>query len=215
MQSRALVSLIVPLAFISFPTFVHAQFQQPTKEELQMTDDPKAPGAAAVYLFIRQTTDDELHFKTYYARIKVLEEKGKELATVEIPYERGSFKITDIKGRTIHPDGTVIPLSGKPEDLLVARVVVKNGEREQVDQEVFNLPGVEVGSILEYTYQIHYDDKWVSSPNWEMQKPYFIHQAHYSFKPLPMRPFPPSRKIRECSASTEFPRPPSSPSHSV
>ena len=103
-----------PLLFISFPTFV-AQFQQPTDEELQMTADPKAPGAAAVYLFIRQTTDDELHFKTYYARIKVLEEKGKELATVEIPYERGNFKVTDIKGRTIHPDGTVIPLSGKPE----------------------------------------------------------------------------------------------------
>ena len=86
-------------------------------------------------------------------RIKVLTEKGKELATVELPYLKGNKKVTDIKGRTIHADGTIIPLNVKPEDLLVT----KSGEM-QFGQKVFTLPSVEVGSILEYSYDLRYDD---------------------------------------------------------
>jgi hypothetical protein len=178
MQFRALVSLVVPLALISIPNFVHAQFQEPTKEELHMTDDPKAPGAAAVYLYREETTDDALHFHSYYERIKVLTEKGKEQATIRIPYERGEFKVTDIKGRTIHSDGAVISLSAKPSDLMD----IKTNTR-QINQVVFTLPSVEVGSILEYRLQIRYDDNLVSSPSWEIQQPFFVHKAHYFFNP--------------------------------
>jgi hypothetical protein len=169
---------------LASPALLHAQFQQPTDEELKMTADPKAPGAAAVYLNVEETTDDQLHFKNFHARIKVLSEKGKELATVPVHYEHGAFKVTDIKARTIHSDGTVVPLTGKPEDLLVSKTIARNGDQQQVNRKVFTLPSVEVGSILEYSYQIHYDDKYVSSPFWEIQQPYFAHQAHYAFKPL-------------------------------
>jgi hypothetical protein len=144
-----------------------------------MTSDPKAPGAAAVYLNVEEVTNDPIHYQTFYARIKVLQEKGKQLATVEVPYMRGVRKVEAIKGRTIHPDGTIIPLAGKPEDLLI----VKKGEN-QIDKKVFNLPGVEVGSIIEYTYQLSYDDNHFSSPLWEIQRPYFVHKAHYSFIPF-------------------------------
>lgn len=156
-----------------------AQFQPPNPEELKMTTDPKAPGAAAVYLNVDEIANDPVHFQTFYARIKVLQEKGKELATVEVPYLYGNYKIEDIKGRTIHSDGTIIPLVGKPEDLLIS----KKGER-QVDRKVFTLPNVEVGSILEYRYQIRYDDHHYSSPSWEIQRPYFVHSARYSFIPF-------------------------------
>ena len=83
-----------------------------------MTADPKAPGADAVYLDVEEIANDPMHYQSYYARIKVLTEKGKELATVTIPYLKGNKKVADIKGRTIHADGTVIPLTVKPEDLL-------------------------------------------------------------------------------------------------
>ena len=174
------------LLAVASPALVHAQFQQPTAEELKMTADPKAPGAAAVFLNVEEVADDQLHYRSFYARIKVLTEKGTELATVEIPYEQGSFKVTDIKARTIHADGTVVPLTGKPEDLLIAKTTARNGELLQANEKVFNMPTVEVGSILEYSYQIHYGDEHVSSPFWQIQQPYFIHQAHYSFKPLAM-----------------------------
>ena len=160
------------------PVVVCAQFQQPTDEELKMTADPKAPGAPAVYLDFQEVTNDPQHYLSVYARIKVLTEKGKELATVEIPYLRGETKITEINGRTIHPDGTIVPLAVKPEDLMI----VKSGDL-QVQKRVFTLPSVEVGSILEYRFDVNYDDNIASSPLWEIQRSYFVHKAHYVFTP--------------------------------
>ncbi len=177
MRFRPLVLSSCLLAL--FPLTALSQFQEPTKDELQMTEDPKAPGAAAVYLNIAEITDDPLHYHSFYARAKVLQEKGKELATVTIPYQQGNFKVTDVKGRTIHSDGTVIPLTVKPEDLLSS----KEGEK-QFGRMVFTLPSVDVGSILEYRYQLRYDDNHYSSPSWELQRKYFVHSAHYAFKPF-------------------------------
>jgi len=148
-----------------------------------MTADPKAPGAAAVYLNVEQITNDPFHSMSSYARIKVLEEKGKELATVEVPYLYGKTQITDIQARTIHADGTVVPLVVKPEDLLIFKKATKDGDF-QVNRKVFNLPSVEVGSILEYFYSVRYDDRHASFPTWDIQKPYFVHKAHYSFTPF-------------------------------
>ena len=161
-----------------------------------MTDDPKAPGAAAVYLNVEETTNDDLHYQSVYVRIKVLQEKGKELATVELPYVKSdtrdfniagvygtnATRIDDLKVRTIHPDGTVIPLTVNPEDLLASKKAVANGEF-QINRKVFTLPSVDVGSILEYSYKVRFDDFVMSSPHWEIQKPYFVHKAHYEFTP--------------------------------
>jgi hypothetical protein len=178
-KSFFLRSAVLFLAAVS-PAVVYAQFQPPNPEELKMTSDPKAPGADAVYLDVEEIANDPMHYQSYYMRIKVLTEKGKELATVELPYLKGNKKVTDIKGRTIHADGTVIPLTVKPEDLTVA----KTGDM-QIGKKVFTLPSVEVGSILEYSYDLRYDDDEVSSPQWEIQRPYFVHKAHYSFTPFP------------------------------
>jgi transglutaminase-like putative cysteine protease len=176
---RVLVCFSALILSVAFPVLLHAQFQEPTKEELAMTEDPKAPGAAAVYLNLEEITDDPLHYHSFYARIKVLQEKGKELATVELPYQRGDFKVTDIHGRTIHADGTVIPLTGKPEDLLISK-----GADKTFGRKVFTLPSVEVGSILEYRYQLRYDDNHYSSPYWRMQKDYYVRKEHYVFTPF-------------------------------
>jgi hypothetical protein len=179
MRAKFLLSGAGFFALLLASSYAHAQFQQPTGDELKMTSDPKAPGAAAVYLNMEEIDDDPLHYQSFYARIKVLSEKGKELATVNLPYMYGDSKITDIKARTIHADGTVIPLEGKPEDLVSA----KNGDH-QISRKVFNLPKVEVGSILEYRYILRYDDNHFSSPMWEIQRPYFVHKAHYVFTPF-------------------------------
>ena len=177
MRSKSLLAYLCLSATLLAPRFLHAQFQEPTKEELQMTDDSKSPGAAAVYLNIVEETNDPMHYDAFYVRVKVLHEKGKELATVTIPYQHGDFKVTDIKGRTIHADGTVIPLTIKPEDLLSSEE-----DGNQVRQIVFTLPAVDVGSILEYRYRLR--TKGFSAPLWKLQREYFVHQAHYSFTPF-------------------------------
>jgi len=85
--------------------------------------------------------------------------------------------ISAIEGRTIHPDGTIVPLTGSPADLLK----MKRG-LNQVNEITFTLPSVEVGSIIEYRYQMRYD-RYESAPDWEIQKPYFTHHVHFSFTP--------------------------------
>jgi hypothetical protein len=166
------------LLLLASPIALLAQFQQTAEEELKMTTDLKAPGADAVYLNIEEIANDPLHYLSFYTRIKVLTEKGKELATVNLPYLKGNFQITDIKGRTIQPNGTVIPFVAKPEDLLIS----KSGNL-QIERKVFTLPDVKVGSILEYRYQLQYDARHSLPPFWVIQRRYFVHHAHYSFRP--------------------------------
>lgn len=48
------------LQVVSLPSFLLAQFQDPTEDELRMCVDLKAQGAAAVYLNAVEETDDLL-----------------------------------------------------------------------------------------------------------------------------------------------------------
>src|ERR1700744_5381712 len=98
MRLSALLSSTALLAVVLSPLIVRAQFKDPNPEELKMNAEPKASGAAAIYLYREETTDDTKHYHSYYERIKILTEKGKEAATIRIPYEKGVFKVTDIKG---------------------------------------------------------------------------------------------------------------------
>ncbi len=170
-----LLILLIPL---------HAeQWQQPTPQELQMKTDPAAPGAAAVYLYREETVDDNVHMHTFYARIKVLTAQGKDWADVELPYfssyEDGNFRIRSIEGRTIEPDGKIVPFTGKPYD----KLVYKEGDHKEMEK-VFTLPDVQVGCILEYRYILDYSDHSLSSPHWIIQQPLYVHEAHYHFNPL-------------------------------
>ncbi len=151
---------------------------QPTPEELKMTSEPAAPDAAAIYLYREERADDKLHMHSLYVRLKILTEKGKEYADVEIPYEGSSFSIRAIAGRTIHSDGTVIPFTGKPYDK-----VLEKSKAVNYKAKVFTLPDVQVGSILEYQYEISYEDRWVYSPEWYVQQPLYVRKAHYQFLP--------------------------------
>ena len=175
--------LLSASAFTSAPA---QQFKPPTPEELSMTAQPEVPGASAVYLYREETTDDHLHMFSIYARIKVLTERGKEYANVELPYatssDGGGMTIDNIQGRTIHADGTIIPFTGKPMQKLVEKV---NGRDRDIKfmTKVFSLPDVQVGSIIEYSYQKRMDDHYFSSPDWYIQSELFTRKAHYRWKP--------------------------------
>jgi hypothetical protein len=169
------------LVFV-FAGGARAQFTPPTDEELKMTSQPEVPGAAAVYLFREEITDDKLHSWSIYARIKVLTEKGKDLANVELRQynseDRGGYKVSDIQGRTIHPDGTIIPFTGKPFEKLIEK-----GQGYKETARVFTLPDVEVGSILEFRYVLRYDDDRFIAPSWFIQSEYYTRKAHYLWRP--------------------------------
>ena len=156
------------------------QWTVPTKEELAMTALREVPGASALYLYKEQTTEDSLHAHSIYVRLKVLTDAGKEYANVVLPFVGGAngFIIDTIQGRTIHPDGTIIPFTDKPYDKLVVK-----GAALQEKEKVFTLPAVEVGSIIEYRYKIRFDDNTYWSPDWFIQSDLFVRKAHYLWRP--------------------------------
>jgi hypothetical protein len=90
-----------------------------------MTSQPQAPGASAVYLYREERTDDPDQTYSEYVRLKILTEGGKDLANVELKYvSEGdtNYSISNIAGRTIHPDGTIIPFSGKPYERSIEKL---------------------------------------------------------------------------------------------
>jgi hypothetical protein len=159
-----------------------AQWTAPTQEELKMTAQPEVPGAPAVYLFKEEITDDKLHMWSKYVRLKVLTDRGKEQANVELQQysssEGGGYTVSDIAGRTIHPDGTIIPFTGKPYEKLLEK-----GQGYKAMSRVFTLPDVEVGSIVEYRYTLRYDDHYFFAPSWFVQSEFFMRKAHYVWRP--------------------------------
>jgi Domain of Unknown Function with PDB structure (DUF3857)/Transglutaminase-like superfamily len=161
---------------------LHAQtnsWAPPTPEELAMTSVPQAPGVPAIYLFKEETADDMLRMRSYYSRIKVLTEGGKDYANVELHFGgQVGISLDSISARTIHPDGTIIPFTGKPYDKVVEKI-----EGHKIKARVFTLPDVTVGSIIEYRYTLHYDDSYFMHPDWFIQSDLFVRNAHFLWKP--------------------------------
>jgi hypothetical protein len=183
MRRCLVISLFVLGVSVFHPvSFAAPEWQQPTPEELAMTSDPAAPGATAVILNMDENDDDNLKMEEIYVRKKILTEAAKNDADVEIPYQRRTFTIGAVAGRTIHSDGTVIPFTAKPFDKLIAK---NQGFKYQA--KVFSLPDVQVGSIIEYRYQIRYEDNYSIPPSWYLQGRYYIHKAHFRFEPLVLR----------------------------
>lgn len=179
-------SLFACLLILSSPAARAVQWTTPTPEELSMTSQPEVPGAAAVYLFREETTEDKMHTFSTYVRLKVLTESGKKYANVELEYasssDNGSTSVTDIAGRTIHSDGTIIPFTGKPYQKLIEKT-----QGAKYMAKVFTLPDVEVGSIIEYRFNRRLDDNHFMAPSWYVQSDLYTRKAHYLWKPTSER----------------------------
>lgn len=173
-------------AFASVAPLLYAdQWTTPTREELSMTSQEGYPGIAGVYLDREEITEDKLHMWSVYVRLKVLTEKGKDYANVELKYgssnSGGGYTVNDISGRTIHPDGTIIPFTGKPYEKLIEKTQGYQGYKHMA--KVFTMPDVEVGSIIEYRYALRYDDNLYMSPDWYIQSDLYLRKGHYAWKP--------------------------------
>src|ERR1700750_1639453 len=156
-KPRRILSALALSAAALAPLTALAQtkFVEPTHDELTMTALPGYPGVAAVILNKEQIYYDDRHFSSTYERVKILTDDGKKYANVELPYivTNGNLSndtigneksLENIQGRTIHPDGTIIPFTGKPY-----LKVMEKGQDMKVQERVFTLPDVEVGSIIE------------------------------------------------------------------
>jgi hypothetical protein len=180
---RLSLLLLCALAF-ACPSFAD-DFKPISKEELAMKDNPAAPGAHAMILEIsRVDNDDSAYVETYY-RIKIFTEEGKKHADIEIPFVKGSgMDVTGIRARTIRPDGTVVPFSGK----IYEKTIVKGRDIKYL-AKTFTLPEVQPGSIIEYKYRIVWDNYWLIDTHWTLQEDLFVKKAYYKISPSTRSPY--------------------------
>src|SRR5258708_3022128 len=141
-----------------------------TPQELQYEEVPGNKGASAVRLYYAQHINDNTSSWFVYERIKILNEKalspnarGKTYADIEIPLfniEDIVETITDLKARTIKPDGTIVEFTGRPFEKLIFK-----SRGIKVAVKAFSMPEVSVGSIVEYKFRRTY-----SAPGYMMVK---------------------------------------------
>src|SRR5437763_1177742 len=106
----------VLLAFLLIAAVSFAQKEDwlpVTQQDLQMKDASSRPDAPAVRLYYANYIDDNIFTEFNYERIKILNDKGKKYADVEIEMAPG-VTISDLKARTIRPDGSIVDFTGKP-----------------------------------------------------------------------------------------------------
>ena len=154
-------------------------FQPISPEELKMTSEPQAPGAPAIILYRQVDRDDgRTSHEDNYFRIKILTEEGRKYADVEIPYSKGSGNIEGVRARTIRPDGRVVNFEGKVFD----KTIVK-AKGVKYLAKTFTLPGVQVGSIIEYYYTQDLKESFVFDSHWILSDELFTKDAKFSLKP--------------------------------
>jgi hypothetical protein len=155
-------------------------FPPVSPEDLKLTSEQKAPGAAAIVLYREVDRDDSKanSVEQNYVRIKVLTEEGRKYADVEIAYEKESSNISGIKARTIRPDGSVANADVKVFD----RNIVK-GKGIRYLAKTFTLPDVQVGSILEYSFNRDFKEYTLFDSHWTLSDELFTKYGKFSLKP--------------------------------
>lgn len=123
---------------------------------------------------------------SHYLRVKVFSEAGRDrLGTVDIPYGP-NHKVSDIAGRTIRPDGSIVELR---KDSVYDRTLLKAGGLK-VNAKSFALPGLEVGSIVEYRWKETIDYGVATYFQLEFQRDIPVHLVRYHVKPITDPSFP-------------------------
>ena len=163
-------------------------------EDLALKDNPADPGADAMILYRESTLNtSDLNARgdsdQEYVRIKIFTQEGTKYGTVEVDFLGSQPKISfdsysaglqvlGVRGRTIHPDGSIVPFDGK---VLVKEVQKEGGSK--VLAATFSLPDVQPGSIIEYKYNEKGEPGWMHGEEWTVSQDIFTREAHFTFIP--------------------------------
>jgi Domain of Unknown Function with PDB structure (DUF3857) len=157
------VAFVFFLSLITFSQNSFAQDWQPISGGDLAMKTPKveadADAEALMWeVYVADEPNDSTGPKTilrHYIRIKIFTERGRENnSKVDIPFGKIAslglnIKVQDITARTIKPDGSTIELNSK--DIFERDILKAN--RVKLRAKSFALPGIEVGSIIEYRWK--------------------------------------------------------------
>lgn len=148
--------------FLGVPAFA-ASFPPVSDAERALAEVPGHPNASAVVLFekaelrIMDGRQENSSSLDVHRRVKILAEQGKDLGEVEIWHSR-DFRLSDLDGRTVLPDGREIPL---PKDSIFEERTSR-ARKSFVTRAAF--PAVEVGAIIDVRYTLRWDSFYHLEP---------------------------------------------------
>ncbi len=188
--TSCLISACFAVFFLLSSPLAHAkdEWQPITPEDLALKDNPAVPGSKAMILYRSIERDDAMGSQIEYVRVKIFTEEGKQYADVVLPpFDRTSFNIESVRGRTIHPDGSIVPFSGQ-----VYEKVVAQGHGLKYRAKAFTLPDVTPGSILDYRFLIRWESSdpatnmyyYFTRSEWEVSHELYQRSAHFKFQPM-------------------------------
>ena len=122
--------LLAALACPALPSSVPMDWKPVDPADLALKTPRVDKDAGAEALFWETWVTDELHGSeptsvfTHYVRLKIFNEHGRDAhGTIDLPYT-GKESISDIAGRTIKPDGSIVELK---KDSVFDRMIVQVG----------------------------------------------------------------------------------------
>jgi hypothetical protein len=149
-----------------------SQWPEVSREEIAMSSEPKAPGAPAIFLYREVNINDQAGTHDYYKRVKIFTRAGLDEATVRFRVPQ-NVSVENVQGRTTRSDGTVVEFDGK----------VFNAPDGDHTSATFTLPGVDVGSVLEYRYRLRISFGLVANSYWPLSDYLFTKAARFSLRP--------------------------------
>jgi hypothetical protein len=116
-----------------------------------------------------------------YIRIKIFTELGRRYSDVQLPYKQELGKITDVRARTIRPDGSIVEVADRD----IRDIVLLRNSRSIWRAKVFLMPAVEAGSIIEYRYRQTYPQGFRYFAL-DLQSELFTRELYYRIQPKTM-----------------------------
>ena len=149
-----------------------------TPADLALKDNPASRGAHAMILYRSSDMDSKESSVHEYIRIKIFTQEGANEADVELPFNKKQVNILDIRGRTIHPDGSIVNFEGKAFE----KTIVKASGVKYL-AKTFTLPDVHPGSIIEYKYREQGDPHYYVNESWTITSHLYTRDAHFIIRP--------------------------------
>jgi hypothetical protein len=166
-------------------------------EDLKLKDNPKEPGGSAMVLDLWDEVDNPHSTESVRVRLKVLRDDGRKYANIEIPYAEKYMQVEDVRARTVASDGQSTDFAGAIYDTEVVKA-----KRFKLSAKTLALPDVQTGSIIEYTYRLHWkrgfpdaikhyssrypftDPVAYPAANWDVQRDVFVRHAVLTLHPF-------------------------------
>jgi hypothetical protein len=149
-----------------------------TPADLALKDNPASPGAHAMILYRSSDMDSKESSVREYIRIKIFTQEGANEADVELPFNKQQVNILDIRGRTIHPDGSIVNFEGKAFE----KTIVKASGVKYL-AKTFTLPDVHPGSIIEYKFREQSDPNFYVNESWTITSHLYTRDARFTIRP--------------------------------